>query len=100
MSLQFKIIKTKMSEQISSYEPEISPGQFGAQTLKDPQAEIADALIEHVEQGAVPLLSSLDTLDYENGTRVMNAILDNPDRIIGDSMAAQIDLSKYKSKKN
>lgn len=79
-----------MSEQISLYEPEISPGKFGAQTLQNPQDELADTLIEHVKQGAVPLLSRLNELDKFNGNRVMEAIDKHPDRDIGHSMVAQI----------
>ena len=85
-----------MSEQISSYNPEIDPGKFGAQTLANPQDQLADTLIEHVEQGAVPLLSSLDKLDNYNGQRVMDAIDSQSDGVVSDSMVAQIEASKIK----
>lgn len=96
MYLRFKNKKTKMSEKLSSYNPEIDPGKIGALVLKNPDDELADTLIEHVEQGAVPLISSINELDQFNGRRVMDAIDKNPDRIIGDSMVAQIEANKIK----
>ncbi|MCA9331425.1 hypothetical protein KC968_00625 [Candidatus Saccharibacteria bacterium] len=86
-----------------SYNPEVGPELREAGRATDDSARISSELIGHIDQGAVPLLSSVEGLEPHDQSRVIDAIINSPNPSLAESMDEQVkravQLNQYDDRK-